>query len=84
LGRLHRTVVAAFVSAASIAGPCTNALAFDLSVDDSQPAVPTPGQRYLATALEELGALGIQAAWYWGHMKHTSPDDVSFSWQTWR
>jgi hypothetical protein len=84
LGRLHRTVVAAFVSAASIAGPCANALAFDLSVDDSQPAVPTPGQRYLATALEELGALGIQAAWYWGHMKHTSPDDVSFSWQTWR
>ena len=80
----QRAVVAAIVIVASVAGPHATALAVDLSADDSQPALPAPRLQVLKTILEELGALGIQAGWYWGHMKHTSPDDVPFTWGVWR
>ena len=39
---------------------------------------PTP--LYLRTALEELGFLGVQTAWYWGHSLH---GDEKFNFQNW-
>ncbi|HEY0870545.1 MAG TPA: DUF3943 domain-containing protein, partial [Acidothermaceae bacterium] len=43
---------------------------------------PQPGSAplYLRTALEELGFLGLQTAWYWGHSFH---GDEKFNWHNW-
>ena len=39
-----------------------------------------PPHVYLRTALEELGFLGLQTAWYWGHSFH---GDEKFNFQNW-
>jgi hypothetical protein len=39
-----------------------------------------PAPFYLRTAIEELGFLGVQTAWYWGHSFH---GDEKFSFQNW-
>ena len=36
--------------------------------------------QYLRTAFEELGFLGFQTAWYWGHSFH---GDEKFNWHNW-
>jgi hypothetical protein len=42
---------------------------------------PKPPPSYLHTALEELGFLAVQTAWYWGHDWN---GDQKFSWQNWK
>jgi hypothetical protein len=87
LGSGRRSVLAAIVAAASVCASSSSSralAAFDLATDDAQPPVPAPRLQYLKLVLEEFAALSVQAGWYWGHMKHTSPDDVPFSWHTWR
>jgi hypothetical protein len=43
------------------------------------PARPPPA--YARTALEELGFLGVQTAWYWGH---DWSGDQKFDWANWK
>ncbi|HMF40068.1 MAG TPA: DUF3943 domain-containing protein [Polyangia bacterium] len=84
VGRAYRNLVAALLVTAAVLRAPSLARAADLSAGDTQPVVPTPSWPYLRTALEEAAAFAVQAAWYWGHMKHWSPDDVRFTWKTWR
>ena len=73
--RARAVPVAAAVAAAALAWPAAaraqgepapeTALEAAETAPAEQPARPPPS--YSRTALEELGFLGLQTAWYWGH-----------------
>jgi hypothetical protein len=50
-----------------------------LAAPACEPLKPPPS--YLHTALEEMGFLAVQTAWYWGHNWH---GDQQFSWSNWK
>ena len=85
--RALRALVAAAIAAATLIWPAAARAEVEPETDletaieapARAPAKPPPS--YLHTALEELGFLGVQTAWYWAH---DWSGDEKFDWSNWK